>query len=256
MNDQDSKARNRLSFFEAAGLAVGGMFSIVMGIGAVLTAVGIFIFLATEFGETIVKFISAFQLNDVIIYIVSWILLVAISVSAAWEIRQTLDSTNQNYRKRRALAIGLIIGLVLTVILFKQPYLDALFGGQNLNQIFGLVVFATGAASGWMVWYLKEIRRYGDFFYILLLTVTIGLCWYARLTAPEPVQITAVAFVLGSLFRIAKDYMDVEVPVGEQWASGGSGNKTIATASNPADFTTQSANSRRGQGAKSKRARA
>jgi hypothetical protein len=33
-------------------------------------------------------------------------------------------------------------------------------------------------------------------------------CWYARLTAPEEIQLTAVAFLLGSLFHIAKDYLD------------------------------------------------
>jgi hypothetical protein len=123
---------------------------------------------------------------------------------------------------------------------------------EDMNQVLGAIVFATGAASGWVVWYLKEIKRYGDFFYVLLLTITIGLCWYARLTAPEPVQITAVAFVLGSLFRIARDYMDAAVSVGEERASAGSEDGGLAKAPSPTQVRTQSANSPRRRGDRSK----
>jgi hypothetical protein len=246
------KTRDRSSFFEAAAYAVGGTFGVAMAMGGLLVVVSVAIFIITEFGDKIINWISTYELNDVIIYMVSWILLLAISISAAWEIQHTLGSASQNYRRRRALAISLIISLVPTVILFKQPYLDAVFGGEDMNQVLGAIVFATGAASGWVVWYLKEIKRYGDFFYVLLLTITIGLCWYARLTAPEPVQITAVAFVLGSLFRIARDYMDAAVSVGEERASAGSEDGGLAKAPSPTQVRTQSANSPRRRGDRSK----
>jgi hypothetical protein len=126
------KTRDRSSFFEAAAYAVGGTFGVAMAMGGLLVVVSVAIFIITEFGDKIINWISTYELNDVIIYMVSWILLLAISISAAWEIQHTLGSASQNYRRRRALAISLIIGLVLTVILFKQPYLDAVFGGDGV----------------------------------------------------------------------------------------------------------------------------
>jgi hypothetical protein len=55
------------------------------------------------------------------------------------------------------------------------------------------------------------VKEYGEFFHVLLLALITGFCWYARLTAPEDVQLVAVAFLLGSLFKIAKDYLDLAV---------------------------------------------
>ena len=96
----------------------------------------------------------------------------------------------------------------MIIFLFKQPYLDELFKNQSTDFWLRSILFTGGATSGWIVWYLRQIKKYGEFFNVFLFTTVTGFCWYARLTAPEEVQLTAVAFILGSLFKIAKDYMD------------------------------------------------
>ena len=110
--------------------------------------------------------------------------------------------------RRRAGYIAIMIGLVLTIFLFKQPFLEQLFGGKSTAYWLKVLLFGGGAAGGWVVWYLRELQHYGEFFNVFLMTAVTGFCWYARLTAPEEVQLTAVAFLLGSLFKIAKDSLD------------------------------------------------
>ena len=67
MGIQDFEGRNRRSFSEAAGYAVGHGFSVVMGVASGLAVLGVAIFLVVQFGEKFVAFISTYQLNEVII---------------------------------------------------------------------------------------------------------------------------------------------------------------------------------------------
>lgn len=146
--------------------------------------------------------------NQILIYIASWVALLAISVLASMQIREIINKSSYNVFRRRANVIAIMIGLVLTIFLFKQPYLEQLFASYSPEGVLKIILFTGGVGSGWIVWYLKHLKKYGDFFNVFLHTIIIGFCWYARLTAPEQVQLTAVAFLLGSLFHIAKDYLD------------------------------------------------
>ena len=154
--------------------------------------------------------IESWRSENKIVLVVSWFLVFLISVLAGSEIRDVLESSRPRRRLFRANLIALMISLVMIVILFQQPYLNRIFGSAGIGFWLGIILFGGGSAVGWLVWYLRIINRYGEFCYVLLLGFVVGLCWYARLSAPEEIQITAVAFVLGSLFRIAKDYMDEE----------------------------------------------
>lgn len=141
-------------------------------------------------------------------YVVSWLILLFISCLASYQVREIMRARSNDQPRRRANLIAIMIALVLIVFLFKQPFLDKLFAGQNPGTLAEVLLFAGGTGGGWLVWYLGQVRKYGEFFNIFLLTAVTGFCWYARLTAPEEVQLTAVAFLLGSLFHIAKDYLD------------------------------------------------
>ena len=145
--------------------------------------------------------------NELIIYITSWIILLILSILATLQIREIVNASSNRYR-RRANFIAIMIGLVLAIFLFKQPYLEQLFSGYTTGGLIKAILFTSGMGSGWLVWYLKHLKKYGEFFNVFLHTMIIGFCWYARLTAPEQLQLTAVAFLLGSLFHIAKDYLD------------------------------------------------
>ena len=148
------------------------------------------------------------QRNELIIYLVSWIILLIISFMSSLSIREILQECDQDRYRKRANYIAIMIGLVLIIFLFKQPYLNLLFEGKDTTFWLKSVLFLGSASSGWVIWYLKQIRNYGEFFNIFLLTTITGFCWYARLTAPEQIQLTAVAFLLGSLFRVAQDYLN------------------------------------------------
>jgi len=152
--------------------------------------------------------------NEFILYVVSWAILLLISIGATREVGEALRSCADD-RRRRAYVIAVVIGLVMMLFLFKQSYLEELLRGQDTNTFTKIMLFGGATISGWFVWYLRELETYGEFFYVLLMTIITGFCWYARLTAPEEVQYTAVAFLLGSLFRIAKGYMDAQPVPGE-----------------------------------------
>jgi hypothetical protein len=146
--------------------------------------------------------------ENVALYIASWAVLILITWVATLHIKGILVASANNHFRQRANQIALIIGLVLTIMLFKQPYLERLFGSQSAGDMLKFLLFGGGVAAGWLVWYLQQVKTYGEFFNVLLFAVIVGCCWYARLTAPEEVQVTAVAFLLGSLFHIARDYLD------------------------------------------------
>lgn len=151
---------------------------------------------------------GTYTLNEVLVYVITWILLAIISVAATLHVRKILIDSAANEHRRRANDIGIVIGLVLIVMLFKQPFLDRLFGQTSAGAILQTLLFGGGVAAGWIIWYLQELKKYGEFFEVLLYTLVVGCCWYARLTPSDEVQLTAVAFLLGSLFRVARDLMD------------------------------------------------
>ncbi|MCP4657414.1 MAG: hypothetical protein GY856_18570 [bacterium] len=146
--------------------------------------------------------------HDNVIYAASWVILFLISIAAVAQIREILKSREHDVPRKRANQIALIIALALIVFLFKQPFLDMLFAERTAGYWMQTMLFGGGATAGWSVWYLRQLTRYGEFFNVLLMALVVGLCWYARLTAPEEVQLTAAAFLLTSLFRVAKDYLD------------------------------------------------
>ena len=143
--------------------------------------------------------------NNTLIVITTWLILLIITGLATNLIIEVLNIRKSDTNRLRANYIAIIIGLVLTVILFIQPYLDLVFDNKTPAFWINVLVFGGGAGVGWAIWYLKYLKNYGEFFYILLLTSVTGLCWYARLAAPKEVQLTAVAFLLGSLFNAYTD---------------------------------------------------
>lgn len=145
--------------------------------------------------------------NEIVIYVVSWIILIIISALSSLQIRDIIRQS-KNVLIMRANYIAVIIALVLIIFLFKQSFLDRLFAVGDTKFWVESILFTAGAGTGWVVWYLRQLKNYGEFFNVFLFATVVGLCWYARLTAPEEIQLTAVAFLLGSLFRVAKDYID------------------------------------------------
>ena len=135
-----------------------------------------------------------------------WALLFLISGLSIRRIADIVDEC-ENLFRRRAYFIAITIGLVLIFILFKQPYLESLFEDYDAEGIVKILLFGGGWAGGWLSWYLIQLKKYGDFFEVLLYTVVSGFCWYAKLIGPKEVQLTAMAFLVGSLFQIARDYI-------------------------------------------------
>ena len=143
--------------------------------------------------------------TTLIINLIIWVLLLLISIICITAIREKFIDANKN--QINAFKIAIVIGIYLVILLFVQPYLNKLFGDVDSGFILQSTLFTGGAVTGWMVWYLNQLKKQGDFFYILLMTIVAGLSWYARLTDPEEVKLTASAFVLGSLFRVAMDIL-------------------------------------------------
>ncbi len=180
---------------------------VIVAAAAALTAIGAFIAaIAQEY--TWRQFIATFHNRDGVLYVASWIVLLAISTLATHQVRELIRQSAHNAFKARANVIAVIIGLVLVIVLFKQPFLEQVFAKRTASGLLQSILIGGGITSGWLVWYLRQLSRYGEFFHVLLFTIIVGFCWYARLTAPEQVQTTAVAFLLGSLGRLAKDYLD------------------------------------------------
>lgn len=93
-------------------------------------------------------------------------------------------------------------------LLFRQASLPKWLQGAGGGSLVDVGVFGTGAGLGWTVWFLRCVKTYGSFFHLLLLIITVGVSWYARLMDLGPVQIGVMGFLLGSLFRLAKDLLD------------------------------------------------
>ncbi len=153
---------------------------------------------------------GTFSKEDVIADVVSWIILCAVNIGAVHQISEIIRERGSKIfgKGRRANEIAIVVGLILLVFIFKQPYLDKIFGDYSSPFWVQSSLFVGGMIAGWIVWSLKHIARYGEFFDVLLLTLISGLCWYARLTAPEEIHLAIAAFLLGSLLRVARDYLD------------------------------------------------
>ncbi|MEQ9413030.1 MAG: hypothetical protein RIF39_04335 [Cyclobacteriaceae bacterium] len=191
--EKPSNREKLINFLLGAG-------KIALGVGVVALIVYIIAITTTSKNE---------ETNEAtILYIASFVILLLISTIATFQIRDIIRSRKNNINLQRSNYIAVMIGLVITIILFKQPFLDRIFAEYTTNSILETLLFGTSTATGWLVWYLNQMKKYGEFFNVFLLTVIVGFCWYARLTGPEEVQITAAGFLLGSLFRIAKKYID------------------------------------------------
>jgi hypothetical protein len=188
-------------------LAIGLVITFVVG-GVMLALIS---WIASSFQSVVKDALSAnngLVAREAALYIASWVILLVISWLATLQVREVLRSRPNDPFRTRANYIAVIIGLVFTIFLFKQPLLERIFADQTSGGVLKSILFGGGVTVGWVVWYLRQLKKYGEFFHVLLFTVIIGFCWYARLTAPEEIQITAVAFLLGSLSRLAKDYLD------------------------------------------------
>jgi len=164
----------------------------------------------------VILFSSAYQSMDpkptstqeIVVYVITWLLLLAISYGAIIQIKEILGSGSENKLKRRACQIAIMVGLVLIVVLFKQPYLHFLFSDEKSDVVLRILLFSSSAVAGWTIWSLRNIRKYGEFFHVLLLTLVAGMSWYARLIAPSDIQIATAALVTSCFLRLAKDYLD------------------------------------------------
>lgn len=160
--------------------------------------------------ENIVSIVELikYRTKESVIYAISWLILFAISCFTVSQIKSILQD-EKNKLKIRSYQLAIIMGFIVVIFLFKQPILEEILGNQKRGLMIRSFIFAGGSASGWMIWYLRQLKRYGEFFNIFLLTVATGFCWYARLTDIQDVQLTAVAFLLGSFFHIAKHNLDM-----------------------------------------------
>jgi len=201
-SDKSSVSKNKFSEIFSDKFPVFLSFTFALGIVALLASIIIFIW--TIKYESFEDVIKQAEIKNSILYIASIILIIFISIVATKEVKVILKRYKKDHEKHGALILSVIIGLGMIVLLFKQPYLDMLFPKDQANKWLKPLMFGVGGGCGWVVWYLKQLKEYGELFYVILLTVISGLCWYARLTAPEEVQVYAFAFVLISCLHLAK----------------------------------------------------
>ena len=149
--------------------------------------------------------------TNLFVFIVTWAVLVGVSFLSGKLIREIFDEY-QHRRSQRALWIALILGLIVTVGLFKQPYTEQLVKWESgLSYTIHAILVVAGFAVGWIIWWLSYLRKYGDFLQVFLLVCLIGLSWYARLAAPKLIQVFAAAFIAASLLSFAKQFIDSEI---------------------------------------------
>ena len=152
--------------------------------------------------------------NQTVVLIISWVALLIISYASTRQIVEIISASKNKFQKR-AFFIAIMVGLVGAIIIFRQSFLDSLFPDSDSSKTLKTVLFIGSFLLGWVVWYLKRLKKYGEFFAVLLFTTVTGLSWYARLTSPDEVKLAVVALLLGLLLHIAKGYLDIadETPV-------------------------------------------
>jgi uncharacterized membrane protein len=153
---------------------------------------------------------QAMDKANLFVFIVTWVALVGVSFLSGKLIRE-IFSEYQNRRSQRALWIAVILGLIVTVGFFKQPFTEQLQQWESgLSYTNHAILVAVGFAFGWIIWWLSYLKKYGDFLQVFLLVCLIGLSWYARLAAPKLIQVFAVAFIAASLLSFAKQFIDAD----------------------------------------------
>ena len=153
------------------------------------------------------------SLVSTIPFIIAWIMVWGVTMLAFLQVKEILEFNN--YLELKANVIAIMIGLALTVTLFKHPFFNTFSHGDNLFFLFKFILYAASAVVGWMAWNLKDLEKYGDFHQVFLSTTLAGVSWYVKIgDAISTVQTTAILFLLGSLFRLAKDYLDQEAKQG------------------------------------------
>ena len=152
--------------------------------------------------------------NQTIVLIISWVALLIISYASTRQIVEIIRASKNKFQKR-AFFIAIMVGLVGAIIIFRQNFLDSVFPANDSSKTLKTVLFISSFVLGWVLWYLKHLKKYGEFFAVLLFTTVTGLSWYARLTSPDEIKLAVVALLLGLLLHIAKGYLDIadETPV-------------------------------------------
>lgn len=159
-----------------------------------------------DFANTI-NYLTLRERNQTTVEIFLFALLSIVTVLAGQEIRFCMSELTSK-EERRASLIAIIIGLMFTIFIFWQPLLNMIFSQISANQVLKYLLFSGSAFIGWIIWWVRKVERYGDFFYVLLLTITAGFCWYARIKGTTDVEVTAYSFIMASLARIAFQYLD------------------------------------------------
>lgn len=211
---EDTNKKNPLesiSFFEGIKFTLQSLLYVVLvlgGAGIFIGGIGVFLFEGVLRNEEIKTVIESTSTNDAVAYGISLVILLMITYFSFQMTKEIIEQRKEDELRKRADQIALIIGLISIFALFKQPYLDALFKDMDASTMLGTLLGVGGAGAGWLVWYLKQLEKYGELFHIFLLVMVAGFGWYARLTTSDQIQVICTAFVVGSFFHLAKDYMD------------------------------------------------
>ena len=134
------------------------------------------------------------------------IALIAVSYLAISLIRTTFATHRGDSQITRSLVGSVVLGLVAVAVIFGANGWFLLIDptiGRGWLAIFCVMA----ALGGWLVWSVSNIEIYGDFLYVLLMTIVVGLSWYARLVAPGKIEWIVYAFVLASIARLSVEDM-------------------------------------------------
>src|SRR4051794_20379648 len=101
---------------------------------------------------TTAKSFSGGTKDDIITYIVSWVLLLVLSFASSLQLKEILESRLNDRPRLRANQIAIMIALVLIIFLFKQPFLNELFSGKDSSAMLKGLLIGGGITSSWLVW--------------------------------------------------------------------------------------------------------
>ena len=189
-------------------LSSSRLFSIVI-VSLLLAHFGFaeFIFITNNY-EAISTEISGVDHIHVVKQTALWIVFAVITAISVSEI-----SSIQRFRAEKKMTqlvtknrIGILIGCCITVLLFvnSSKLADLFASPLFLSMTSTAVGVGISGATGLLAfWSRKFIPAHAEFAYVLLLTFTIGLCLYARLSNIDNVIWWAFTFTIGSFLSIA-----------------------------------------------------
>lgn len=237
MSDEVKETGNPLAnspFFENVKFTFQSLFYVVLVLGAAgifIGGIGVFLFEGVLRNESVKQAVETSALNDIVAYCVSLVVLGLITYFSYQMTSEILESRKNDDLRKKADQIAVMVGLISVFALFKQPYLELLFKDMELSGVLSTLLGIGGVGTGWLVWYLKQLDKYGELFHVFLLVIVAGFGWYARLTSSDEVQTICTAFVVGSFFHLAKDYIDrAHLRDSQTTAPEGSNNQMQPTA--------------------------